>query len=145
MKKLTTLLLPLLLCTTQASSKEKFSVAIETPSSCEQIQISEIYSDSNSAVVVAKVFKHNKDAMCMMMISSSKDTITLPETLPKQTTVAIVGKNWCWKNQSESAGYTFVKSKAQFDKLIANKNKIFSNPLSKSFYYQGFDAGKNCK
>ena len=99
MKKLTTLLLPLLLSVNAAcaNSKETFSVAIQTPSSCEQIQISEVYSDSNQAVVVAKIFKPQKDAMCMMMISSSGDTITLTEPLPKQTTVAIVGKSWCWK------------------------------------------------
>lgn len=137
------LTLPFLFISSTASSEQSFSVALQTPTSCEHIQITEVYSDSNSAVVVAKAFKPRKDVMCMMMISNSKDSVTLKERLPKQTKVAIVGKSWCWENQNKD--YVFIKSKAELDKLTQNMNKIFERPLPKSVYYQGFEAGKNCK
>lgn len=145
LKKTITLALSLLLFSLTASGKMTVEVAIQTPSSCEHIQITQVYADDATAVVVATVFKPSKDAMCMMMISQSTDQVILdiPQGTPVQ--VAIIGKGWCWKNRNANHNYIFVNRQTQLDQLIQDKVKIFHKPLSKTVYYQGIDASKHCR
>ena len=132
-----------------AANKQQVSVAIQTPSSCEQIQITDVYAEYEQLLVVAKVFKPSKNAMCMMMISNSSNSVTIENTKAKadakEIKVAILGKDWCWDNTSKAQGYIFVKNEKQLKKLIGDKTKVFSQSLNSGVYYQGFEAGKKCE
>lgn len=128
-----------------ASAKTQFEVSIKTPSSCEQIMISDVYSEYEKVVIVAKVLYPKGDYECMTMIGQSSDSVSLDIAKPKTIERVIVGKGWCWRNPSEKNGYTYIKSEAQLQALIKDKTRVFTKAVPEKQNFKGVEADKHCQ
>ena len=89
------------------------------------IQIAEAYIGEAAVYVVSYIIHPRKGAGCSEGISTVRDDVGLkvPKKLPIRH--LILGRDWCWGDPGEDAGYQYPRSRSEIQPILDSSQRIF--------------------